>query len=128
MSALDDYLKSRSDRCPDCGVHPDAQAALHVGGCLPSAERARDEAMVRVLAARPDDRSKVEAAIRRLAATGRPFSANDARELHGVKGGVVGSTFNALRQAGVISPAGDEKSTDKATHGHRIFKWIGAAA
>lgn len=125
---LDTYLRTQTDRCPDCGVHIETQAALHVGGCLPSAERARATGQAIATSAHADDAARVEAAIRQLAATGRPFSANDAREVHGVKGGVVGATFTRLNKAEVIRSVGDETSTDKGTHGHRIFKWIGTAA
>lgn len=79
-------------------------------------------------AAHPDERAAVDAAIRQLAATGRPFSANDARALHGVKGGVVGAAFTAAKNAGLIRACGDETSTDAGTHGHRIYRWIGVAA
>ncbi len=80
----------------------------------------------RLLAA--SDRAAVDAAIRKLAATGRPFSANDARALPGVKGGVVGAAFTAANKSGLIRPVGDETSTDTGTHGHRIYQWIGTAA
>lgn len=75
--------------------------------------------------AHPDDRARVDAAIRTLAATGRPFSANDARAIHGVKGGVVGAAFGAARRSGLIVPVGDETSSDPGTHAHRIFRWTG---
>lgn len=95
---------------------------------IASAIRLRDRGQSLASAAHPDDRAKVEAAIRKLAASGRPFSANDARSLHGVAGGVVGATFTALNKAGVIRPAGDDTSTGASAHGHRIFRWQGAAA
>lgn len=107
--------------CPDCAAGVEASP-------LQAAFAARDTAMAATTIARPDDAAKVAAAIRRLAATGRPFSANDARQIHGVKGGVVGATFNALKAEGLIRPVGDEVSTDKGTHGHRIFRWIGTQA
>ena len=84
--------------------------------------------MAAATAAHPTEAARVEAVIRQLAATGKPFSANDARELHGVKGGVVGATFNALRAERVIKPVGSEGSTDKGTHGKPVALWIGAAA
>lgn len=99
-----------SQGCTDCGV-----AHKFAGQ-----SRATD--------AHPDDRAKVEAAVRELAATGRPFSANTARAIHGVKGGVVGATFTALHKEGVIRPCGDETSSEPGTHGHRLFQWIGASA
>lgn len=110
--------------CPDCdqGRQPSPLARIH------AAIAERDAGMARATSAHPDEASRVAAAIRQLAAQGRPFSANDAREIHGVKGGVVGATFTALRKEGVIKPVGDEISTDKGTHGHRIYRWIGAAA
>lgn len=107
--------------CPDCtaGTAPSPLAA---------ALAARDEAMARATAAHPDERARVEAAIRQLAATGRPFSANDARAIHGAKGGVVGAVFNALRTEGLIVPVGAETSTDRGTHGKSVAKWVGVAA
>lgn len=45
----------------------------------------------------------------------------------GVKGGVVGATFTALRKERVIEPCGDETSSDAGTHGHRIYLWRAAA-
>lgn len=100
--------------------HPDLCA------CAGLAAKARGQAIA--TAAHPSDRAAVEAAIRQLAATGRPFSANDARAIHGVKGGVVGAVFSALKIEGVIRACGDETSTDAGTHGHRIYQWIGVAA
>lgn len=104
-------------RCDDCteGRQPSP---------LATAIAARDEAMSRASSAHPDEASRVADAIRRLAATGRPFSANDARNLHGVKGGVVGATFNALRTEGLIQPVGAETSTDRGTHGKAVTRWI----
>lgn len=107
--------------CPDCESNKPAHP-------LAAALAARDAGMARATSAHPDEASRVAAAIRQLAAQGRPFSANDARAIHGVRGGVVGATFTALRKEGVIKPVGDEVSTDKGTHGHRIYRWIGAAA
>lgn len=98
---------------------------------ITAAIRLRDKGQALASTAHPDERAKVDAAIRKLAATGRPFSANDARRLHGVKGGVVGAAFGAASKAGLIKPAeGDviERSTSPATHGHPVFRWIGSAA
>lgn len=119
---LDDYLKSRSDRCSSCGRHPKAQ------GCICAGLRAKERGQAIAAAAHPDERARVDAAIRELAATGRPFSANDARAIHGCKGGVVGAAFTAARKAGLIEPCGDDTSSSESTHGHRIFKWVGVAA
>lgn len=108
-------------QCKDCDENKPAHP-------LAAAMAARDAGMARATAAHPDEASRVAAAIRRLAATGRPFSANDARQLHGVRGGVVGATFNALRAEGLIEPVGSETSTDKGTHGKSVARWIGRAA
>ncbi|WP_051549272.1 hypothetical protein [Nocardioides sp. URHA0032] len=120
--SLDDYLKSLPNRCPGCGYHPRTQ------GCACAGERLKFSGQAITTAAHPDDRAKVEAAIRQLAATGRPFSANDARSLHGVVGGVVGATFTAMRKAGVIKSCGDDDSTGESAHGHRIYRWVSASA
>lgn len=122
MTSLDTYLKSRADRCSGCGYHPETQ------GCACPGNRLKDRGQAIATAAHPDERAAVESAIRKLAATGRPFSANDARQIHGMRGGVVGAAFTALRKQGVIRAVGDETSTDAGTHGHRIYQWIGAAA
>lgn len=122
MTDLLTWARNQPGRCPQCGFH------LATQGCACEGQRLKFERQADVLAAHPDDRSKVEAAIRQLARTGRPFSANDARKIHGVSGGVVGAAFTALHKAKVIRPVGDEVSTQKRTHGHRIFQWVGAAA
>ena len=95
---------------------------------IATAIRLRDRGQAIATAAHPTERAAVESAIRKLAATGKPFSANDARRLHGVKGGVVGAAFTALRKEGVIRAVGDETSTDPGTHGHRVYLWQGSAA
>ena len=122
---LDAYLATRADRCPGCGHHVPTQGCA----CAPVAPTVlRDRAQAAASAAHPDERAAVDAAIRQLAATGRPFSANDARTLHGVRGGVVGAAFTAARKAGLIAPCGDETSSDPGTHGHRVYQWRGVAA
>lgn len=119
--AHDPRLSAGRWTCPQCeaGVQPSS---------LVVAFAARDAAMARATEARPTDASRVAAAIRQLAAKGQPFSANDARAIHGVRGGVVGATFNALRSEGLIAPVGAETSTDRGTHGKTVARWIGAAA
>lgn len=106
--------------CADCeaGVKPSP---------LQAAFAARDAGMAASLH-RHDENARVAAAIRQLAATGQPFSANTARAIHGVRGGVVGATFNALKAEGVIVPVGAETSTSRETHGKQVALWIGAAA
>ncbi len=110
------------NRCPSCGFDRVHQGCTCVGLALKSAGQSIASA------AHPDERARVDAAIRQLAATGRPFSANDCRALHGVKGGVVGAAFTAARKAGLIRACGDDLSSSEATHGHRIYKWVGVAA
>lgn len=122
--SLDEYLASKPGRC----VHGYDIKTQHPQLCPCAGLAAKDHGQAVASAAHPDDRSRVEAAIRQLAATGKPFSANDARALHGVKGGVVGAAFSALRKEGVIRACGDETSTDEGTHGHRIYRWVGRAA
>lgn len=123
MTDLRTYLATFPDRC-DHGFH----VTQHPQFCTCAGLKAKARGQAIATAAHPADRAKVEAAIRQLASRGVPFSANDARAIHGVKGGVVGATFTALKNEGVIRTCGDETSTDEGTHGHRIFKWIGAAA
>lgn len=119
--SLDTYLRACSDRCSGCGYHLETQ------GCTCAGEAAKSRGMSVALAAHPDDRAKVEAAVRQLAATGRPFSANDARAVHGVTGGVVGAVFSSLASAGVIRSIGYEKSTKASTHAHPVATWVGVA-
>ena len=119
---LDQWLKSRSDRCDGCGYHVASQ------GCACAGLTAKDRGQAVASAAHPDDRSRVEAAIRQLAATGEPFSSNDCRAIHGVRGGVVGAAFSALAKEGVIRKLGYEASTDPGTHAHPVATWQGVAA
>lgn len=120
--SLDDYLRARMDRCSGCGRHPDAQ------GCICAGLRAKWEGQAIATAAHSNEAARVDAAIRQLAATGREFSSNDARGLHGVTGGVVGARFTAARKAGLIRAVGFTTSTDPGTHAHPVRTWIGAAA
>lgn len=117
---LQDWLTTQETRCPGCGFHPELQ------GCACEGRRLAARGQAIATATHPEDRAKVESAIRYLAARGKPFSANDARLIHGVRGGVVGATFTALRVQGVIRACGDETSTAKSTNGHRIFQWVAA--
>jgi len=113
------YLTQRSDRCSGCGYHPPTQ------GCACVGQRLKVAGQAQASTAHPDDRAKVDAAIRQLAATGQPFSANDARSIHGVRGGVVGAAFTAARKAGLIQRIGREPSSAASTHGHEIGQWLG---
>lgn len=120
--------------CPDCtpATPTPAQLAAEESAArdrgLAAARAAKAQGMTAATSAHPDERARVEAAVRKLAAQGKPFSANDARAIHGVKGGVVGAVFNALRAEGLIAPCGDEPSDSGSTHGHRIFRWQGIRA
>jgi len=117
-----DLLPDRCARGFHATQHP--QLCTCLGG---DPDRLKAQGQARANAAHPDERAKVEAAIRQLAATGNPFSANDARKIHGVKGGVVGGVFSALHTEGVIKPCGMDKSNSGPTHGHHIFLWEAAA-
>jgi hypothetical protein len=126
--SLDDYLRRQHGRCPDCGVDLKHQAELHVGGCLTTAQRLGVEGMAVASSAAPSDEARVLAAIRQLAATRAPFSANEVRELtDGIRGPVVGAAFSKAKS--FIRPTGQMvRSTDPRTHGHRISEWVGRAA
>lgn len=82
------------------------------------------EGMAAASVAHPDDAARVMAAIKRLAATGREFSANDSRPLHGVTGGVVGAQFTAAIKANIIRPVGSEPGSVSA-HGKPIYRYVG---
>ena len=79
-------------------------------------------------AASADDKARIDAAIRRWAATGREFSANDLRsEFAGVSGPVVGGRFNAAAKRGLIRDTGRRvPSTLASTNGHEVRLWVGA--
>lgn len=122
---LDSWAASQSGRCPDCGFDIKHQ------GCACAGLAARNEVLPAVTEAHPDEARRLEVAIRRLAATGRVFSAN-APELRFIvakmHGPVVGSTFGHLSRAGVIRKVGTEPSTLTSTKGHDIKTWVGASA
>lgn len=123
--SLDAYLRTRSDRCPGCGFHVATQ------GCACAGISARNTILPAVSAAHPDESARLESAIRRLAASGREFSAN-APELRfivsAMPGPLVGSVFARLSKAGVIVKRGHEVSNLPSTKGHEIRTWKGAAA
>lgn len=123
MTTIRDHLATLPGRCAH-GFDVKTQHPF-LCACPGLAAKAKGQAIA--TAAHPSDRAKVEAAVRKLAATGQPFSANDARALHNVRGGVVGATFTALKNEGVIRACGDETSTSETTHGHRLFQWVGTA-
>src|SRR5690606_6302550 len=105
-------------RCPH-GWH------LATQGCTSCGEAGKAHGQAVASAARPDDRARVDAAIRRLAATGREFSSNEARAIHGVSGPVVGAAFTAARKAGLIRAVGYTPSTEPGTHAHPVRVWVG---
>ena len=105
----------RALRASRAGTHANVTAAIAL----------RDQGQQQASDARPDDRARVDAAIRAAAATGLPFSANSIRSQHGVKGPVVGAAFTAARKAGLIERIGREASTDPGTHGHEVGTWRG---
>ena len=105
-----------------------AGAALEVldPACAGRVEKVRGQAIA--TNAHQTDAAKVDAAIRQLAATGREFSSNEARGLHGVVGPVVGARFTAARKAGLIRAVGFTESTSESTHAHPVRTWVGVAA
>lgn len=96
---------------------------------LAAAEAARDEGIARTTdAAEPDEITRVDLAIARLARSGAVFSANDLRsELDGVRGPLVGARFRAAATAGLIVPISYTPSTQERTHAHPIRTWRGTA-
>lgn len=127
MTTFAEWIRSQPGRCPICGFDIEHQGCA-CDGTLRFAVAAKAEGQSRARVAHPTEAARVEAAIRQLAATGRPFSANDARALHGCKGGVVGATFTAMRTKGVIRLVGSEASSKQNTHAHHVGRWIGVAA
>lgn len=75
-------------------------------------------------AARIEKRAQIDAAIRQIAARGRPFSANDLRHLVPNAGPLMGARFNAAAKAGFIKRIGYVPSTDEGTHAHPIAQWM----
>mgnify|MGYP001600348152 CR=1 FL=1 len=66
------WATSQPGRCPSCGFHIKSQ------GCACAGQRLKFKGQATVVNARPADRAKVDAAIHQLAASGKPFSSNDA--------------------------------------------------
>jgi hypothetical protein len=120
--SLNEWLTRQESRCPGCGFHPELQ------GCACEGRRLAAQGQARTSAAHPDDRAAVDAAIAQLAASGQPFSANDARPLHNVTGPVVGAAFQAAAKSGLIVRVGYEASTDPGTHAHPVATWRGSKA
>lgn len=79
-------------------------------------------------AAPEDVKARIDAAIKRWAAKGVEFSANDLRSEFEVTGAVVGGRFNVAARAGLIVDTGKRvASTLGSTHGHEVRVWVGAA-
>jgi hypothetical protein len=119
MTGLAEWAAAQSDRCPHGFV-------VKVQGCVDCGVALKFTGQAQASAAHPDDRAKVDAAIRQLASTRREFSSNDARRLHGVRGPVVGAAFSAAAKAGLIRRIGYEPSTDPDTHSHPVAVWRAA--
>lgn len=119
MTDLTTHLASLPGRC-EHGRHLELQGCSDCGTALKFAGQQR------TTTAHPDDRARVEAAVRELAATGRPFSANSARPMHGCTGPVVGAVFSALASEGLIRRVGYVASTDPGTHAHPVAEWVAA--
>lgn len=96
---------------------------------LAQSQAARDEGIARTTeAAVPDEITRVDLAIARLACSGAVFSANDLRsELDGVRGPLVGARFRNAATRGLIVPVSYTPSTDPRTHCHPIRTWQGTA-
>ena len=120
--SLDAFLARQPGRCRSCGFHVATQGCA----CAGRVEKVRGQAIA--TNAHQSDAAKVDAAIRQLAATGREFSSNEARGLHGVVGPVVGARFTAARKAGLIRSVGFTESTSESTHAHPVRTWVGVAA
>jgi len=120
-------LERYSDRCAR-GFH---LATQHPDLCSCQGEQGKAEGIARTTAAAStDERARIDAAIRKVAARGVEFSANDVRPLIAdAHGPLVGARFNALARAGIIRDTGVRvKSTQAATHAHEVRVWVGAAA
>ncbi len=114
-----------TDVCTDCAMKA-IRASRKGTRAVVVGRELRDAGQATASDARPDDRAKVDAAIRQLAALGREFSANDCRALHGVTGPVVGAAFTAARKAGLIRAVGFTTSDEAKTHAHPVRVWTGA--
>jgi hypothetical protein len=92
----------------------------------------RDQGAARASSAQPDEwRAAVDAEIRRLAATGEAFTADDVSRATGDSPtgspGAMGARFLAASKRGEIVNVGYEKSQRQSVHAHPIAQWRGAA-
>lgn len=95
------------------------------------AEARRERDLVINLAEEADitgwDRRIIDQAIRAFAAQGRPFSANDMRELlPDVRASLIGARFLAAANQSLIRRVGLIPSTKKNTHTKPVAVWIRA--
>lgn len=90
--------------------------------------RRRDEGQERV-DSHTDEAWKdaADAAIARLARTGRPFTAEDLTDLVGMppRHNAIGSRFTTAARAGLIEEIGYKQSTRAARHASRMLVWRG---
>jgi len=120
---LAEYLAEFDDRCP----HGFAKEQRPFHDCpevrkLAGIQAANESA--------PEDvKDRIDAAIKRWAAKGVEFSANDLRSEFEVTGAIVGGRFNVAARAGLIVDTGKRvASTLGSTHGHEVRVWRGARA
>ena len=97
---------------------------------LLEAIRQRDLGMERVLEPQSLYRAHVQAIIRRFAAKGEEFTADDVRTIvgdppHGVSANLVGALFHAASRAGLIRMVGYSTSARVIGHGNLQRRWIG---
>lgn len=100
---------------------------------IAAAKAARDEGIAAAESGQLSDWNKnlIDQAIDAFAATGRPFSANDLRQLlpDDLPGPLYGNRFtHAYKNRGVIRYVGSEPSTKKNTHLHPVARWVGVTA
>lgn len=126
------YMASLPNRCAKgfhlTTQHPQLCDCIDAVPVAPPAAL-RDAALSAVnSSASPDDRARIDAAIRRLASAGGEFSANSVRDLvPDVPGPLMGARFQAAAKAGVIVRTGYVPSTKGSTHAHPIATWKAAA-
>lgn len=107
-----------------------ARAPRSVTVALARARAARDAGIDLALEAASDwEKALVWQGIEAFGQTGRPFSANNLRDLlPDVRTPMIGGQFTKASAAGVIVRVGVVMSTDEETHHKAIGLWLGAAA
>ncbi|MGZ4597433.1 MAG: hypothetical protein ACXV3V_10950 [Actinomycetes bacterium] len=103
------------------------------GEQLELGEALRDEGCAQVNANTAEAwREQVDAAIRSLAALGRPFTADDVRDLDGINDppspNAWGSRFLTAAKRGVIVRVGYLPSRRASVHAHPVAVWQGTGA